>query len=243
MVGPTCPSRFDRPGRRAAGLTTLGRVNSPVDPKDLRVSDAERTHVLGLLEKATGQGMIDLGEYAARSTAVINARTRGDLNAVLVDLPGLQLAGRTVEQAGRDATTSPPPGPGWSGAPSTARGGTEDVLEIIGFGSRVFRGTWVVPPRIVIGGAGSATKLDFTEARLTSRTVTVEFRNNFAGAADLIVPAGTGVRLDGLDMRGGQLNNKVLPGRTAPTFELILVGIKRFGSVTIRTPRQGLFGR
>ncbi len=224
-------------------MTTLGRVNSPVDPKDLRVSDAERTHVLKLLEKATGQGMIDLGEYSARSTAVINARTRGDLNAVLVDLPGLQLAGRTVEQAGHDATAPPPRGLGWSGAPTAARGGVEDVLEIIGFGSRVFRGTWVVPPRIVIGGAGSATKLDFTEARLTSRTVTVEFRNNFAGAADLIVPAGTGVRLDGLDVRGGQLNNKVLPGRGVPVLELILVGIKRFGSVTIRTPRQGLFGR
>ena len=224
-------------------MTTLGLVSNPVDPKHLRVSDAERTHVLKLLEKATGQGMIDLGEYSARSTAVINARTRGDLNAVLVDLPGLELAGRSVEQAGQDATRPVPAGPGWSGAPSAARGGVEDVLEIIGFGSRVFRGTWVVPPRIVIGGAASATKLDFTDARLTSRTVTVEFRNNFAGAADLIVPAGTAVRLDRLDMRGGQVNNKVLPGRGAPPFELILVGIKRFGSVTIRTPRQGLFGR
>jgi hypothetical protein len=218
-------------------------VTGSIDPKDLRVSDAERTHVLALLEKATGQGMIDLGEYSARSHAVINARTRGELNAVLVDLPGLQLGGRTLDEANRAVQAPPLPSPGYSGAPGAARGGADDVLEIIGFGSRVFRGTWVVPSRIVVGGTASSTKLDFTEARLTSRTVTVEFRSNFAGSVDLIVPVGTAVRLDGLDMRGGAVNNKVLPGRGAPPLELILVGTKRFGSVTIRTPRQGFFGR
>ena len=78
----------------------LGRMNSsPVDPRDLRVSDDERSHVLALLEKATGRGLIDLGEYTERSGLVIAARTRRDLNAVLLDLPGLEIAGRTVDAA------------------------------------------------------------------------------------------------------------------------------------------------
>ena len=47
------------------------------------MSDDERSHVLALLEKATGRGLIDLGEYTERSARVISARTRGDLNAVL----------------------------------------------------------------------------------------------------------------------------------------------------------------
>ena len=72
---------------------------SPIDPRDIRVSDDERSHVLGLLEKATGRGLIDLGEYTERSAKVISARTRGDLNAVLLDLPGLEIAGRSVEGA------------------------------------------------------------------------------------------------------------------------------------------------
>ena len=70
-----------------------------VDPKDLRVSDAERAHVMSLLEKATGRGLITLAEFSDRSSTVIHARTRGELNAVLLDLPGLAIAGRSLGQA------------------------------------------------------------------------------------------------------------------------------------------------
>src|SRR4051812_6466682 len=70
-----------------------------VDPRDLRVSDDERSHVLGVLEKATGRGLIDLAEYQRRSAFVIAARTRAELNATVVDLPGLLIAGRSVEAA------------------------------------------------------------------------------------------------------------------------------------------------
>ena len=186
-------------------------MTEPIDPKHLRVSDAERSHVLVLLERATGQGLIDLHEYNERSAAVISARTRADLNSVLLDLPGLQIAGRTVDEAEAATLGPPPPVPGFSGAPAAARGGP-DVLDLAGWGSRSFKGTWVVPSRIVISGTGASTKLDFTAAQLTSRTVTIEFQSNYGGSADLIVPPGTSVQLDGLQMRGGQLNNKVLPG-------------------------------
>ena len=49
-----------------------------IDPRDLRVSDDERAHVLSLLEKATGRGLIDIDEYTERSGKVIAARTRRD---------------------------------------------------------------------------------------------------------------------------------------------------------------------
>ena len=75
-----------------APAAILARMTQPIDPKDLRVSDAERTHVLVLLERATGSGLLNVHEYASRSAAVVAARTRGELNAVLVDLPGLQIA-------------------------------------------------------------------------------------------------------------------------------------------------------
>jgi len=80
-------------GENASALTILVGMSGPaIDPRDLRVSDDERSHVLALLEKATGRGLIDLNEYSERSAKVISARTRGDLNAVLLDLPGLQIA-------------------------------------------------------------------------------------------------------------------------------------------------------
>ncbi len=216
-------------------------MTEPIDPKHLRVSDAERSHVLVLLERATGRGLIDLNEYNERSAAVIVARTRADLNAVLLDLPGLQIAGRTVDEAGA-ATMPPRPGPGFSGAPAAARSAS-DVLDLAGWGSRTFKGNWVVPSRILISGTGASTKLDFTAAQLTSRTVTIEFQNNYGGSADFVVPPGTSVQLDGLQMRGGQLNNKVMPRPGTGGLHLVLTGMKRYGSVTVRNPRQGLFGR
>jgi hypothetical protein len=57
--------------------------------RNLRVSDSEREHVVGLLQRAIGRGMLDLDEFTERTDVALAARTRGELNAVLVDLPGL----------------------------------------------------------------------------------------------------------------------------------------------------------
>ncbi len=221
-------------------LTILDGMSGPrIDPKDLRVSDDERSHVLALLEKATGRGLIDLGEYTERSAKVISARTRGDLNAVLLDLPGLQIAGRSVHDAHLAAAPPSRPLPGFSGAVAADRSG--GVLELTGWGSRTFKGYWTAPPLIVIGGTGASTRLDFTAAQLISPTITVEFRSNYGGAAEFVVPKGSVVRVDGLQMRGGHINNKVRPAAGTGTMTLILTGVKKSGSVTVRHPRQGMF--
>lgn len=225
-------------------------MSEPVlGPADLRVSDDERSHVLRLLETATGRGLIDLGEYTERSTAVIGARTRGQLNRVLLDLPGLQIAGRSVDEAAR-AVRSGPTGPGFSGAPDrwdrseqradTGRwpaGPTLQVLELTGWGNRSLRGRWDAPRRIVIGGFCAATRLDFSEARVASRTVVVEIRNNLAGSLLIILPRGSSARLDELSMRGVAVHNKVPPVGEGG-IEVVLVGVKRIGSITIRFTRS-----
>lgn len=57
-------------------------------PNDhLRVSDAERAEVGHLLERAVAEGMITLDEFSERYDTALAARTRGELNAVLADLP------------------------------------------------------------------------------------------------------------------------------------------------------------
>lgn len=211
---------------------------SPIDPRDLRVSDDERSHVLALLEKATGRGLIDLGEFTERSAKVISARTRRDLNAVLLDLPGLEIAGHTVGAAVQAARPQSPPVPGYSGAVRAGPPGA--VLELTGWGSRTFKGYWTVPSTIVIGGTGASTRLDFTAAQLASPTVTIEFRSNYGGAAELVVPRGSAVRVEGLQMRGGHIHNKVDPRSAAGGLTLVLTGVKKAGSVTIRHPRQGV---
>lgn len=223
-------------------------MSQAIDPRDLRVSDAERAHVMSVLEKATGRGLIDLSEFSERSATVVAARTRGELNAVLLDLPGLTIGGRSVAEAER-ATAAPgspaapaaglpavgPPGgaAGWPSTPGT--------LELTGWGSREFKGYWVAPARIIIGGTGASTRLDFTTAQLTSPTVRVEFQGNAYGSADFIVPTGTSVQFDGLQMRSGHVNNRVPPSPVGGVLHLVLTGVKKGGSVTVRHPRRGLF--
>jgi hypothetical protein len=217
-------------------------VSEPFDPRDLRVSDDERAHVIALLQRATGQGMIDLTEFNERSARAVAARTRSDLNVLLLDLPGLQIAGRGVSAAHTAATTRPAPGPGFSGAAAHLPPiPGADVLELVGPGARTLRGGWTVPSLIVIGGFGASTRLDFSQARLTSRRVTVEFRSNWGGSTEIVVPAGTTVALQGLSMRGGHLQNRIRTDDDG-ALELVLTGVKRGGHLSIRYPKQGLFG-
>ncbi|GAB3912943.1 hypothetical protein GCM10029964_121640 [Kibdelosporangium lantanae] len=68
---------------------TRGRPRPGINPRDLRVSDAEREHVAGLLNRALERGLLDLDEFGTRLSAAMAARTRGELNALLLDLPGL----------------------------------------------------------------------------------------------------------------------------------------------------------
>jgi Domain of unknown function (DUF1707) len=63
------------------------RVNEPVRPDELRVSDAERAVVQERLRRAVGDGQLDLHEFDVRVQSVWAARTRGDLVRVTADLP------------------------------------------------------------------------------------------------------------------------------------------------------------
>ncbi len=65
------------------------------DP-NLRVSDAERTEMADTLSKHYADGRLDDAEFKVRLDKAMGAKTRGDLNGLLVDLPPLH-----PEQAAR----------------------------------------------------------------------------------------------------------------------------------------------
>ncbi len=215
-----------------------------VDPRDLRVSDAERTHVMSLLQKATGRGLIDLAEFEERTAIVIAARTRAEVNATLLDLPGLVVTTGTVTEDLRRAPGSDPgqaffaaPPPRFAAAPE---GSSPPALRLAGWGRRDLRGHWVVPALIVLGGSGS-TRLDFCDAQLTSPVVQLEFVGRRYGTVELIVPRGTGIRMNELVVRNGGIENRVRPAATG-VLQLQLTGERRGGHITIRHPRRRLLG-
>ncbi len=181
---------------------------------NLRVSNADRAHVSGLLERAVGDGMISLDEFAERTDAALAARTRGELRAVLVDLPGMDLPGASAPVARSSARP-----------------------EILGgwMTSIVRRGPWTVAPVINLNTRMCSTTLDFTSATLPGPVVEVNI-DDYLSSTDLIVPAGATADLNGVDAIAGSATVKVRNLPQPDQLHVIVRGKVRMGSVSVRHP-------
>jgi len=71
----------------------------------LRASDAEREQIVSRLHKAATEGRIAAEELEQRVSAALKARTYGELDATVADLPG-----HGLEQPRRDARRRSPAG-------------------------------------------------------------------------------------------------------------------------------------
>jgi hypothetical protein len=181
-----------------------------VAPRDMRVSDAERQHVAELLQKAVGRGLITLDEFTERTDRALAARTRGELNGVLVDLADL-----------RPAAVAPAEQP---------------LLLQTGSGSVKQRGYWVVPRTITAEcGMGNIT-IDFTEASCPHHEVTVHATVT-SGNITIIVPRGWGVVMAEATTRMGNVVNKATDPPNPDQPVLRVHGRARMGNVKIRYPR------
>ena len=184
-----------------------------MDPSDanLRVSDSDRAHVRQLLEHAVGQGLLTLDEFSERIDTVLTARTRGDLRAVLADLPEADLPR--------------------SHPPAVTPDGGELVQGRMSTITR--RGQWTVPPHLRLHTRMCDTTLDFTTATLQSPTVVLDIDDYFS-STELILPDGATADLNGVDTFAGSATLKVPYGPQSPQLHLVVRGRVRFGSVTAR---------
>ncbi|MGH3931670.1 MAG: DUF1707 SHOCT-like domain-containing protein [Pseudonocardiaceae bacterium] len=189
-------------------------MSGEVEPRDLRVSDAEREHVAELLQRAVGQGRLTIAEFSDRVDAVLAARTRGELNTVLVDLPGFALP----------------------------RPANLDVLELshhLGVLNR--RGPWRVPSRVRLVGYFGSTLLDFTEAVFSGPVVTVEL-DKTAGSTTIIIPEGATVDTDGLRVTAGSVRDSTVRRITPGALHFVITGRSTMGEVRISHPRHWRLG-
>ncbi|WP_236808390.1 DUF1707 SHOCT-like domain-containing protein [Amycolatopsis albispora] len=188
--------------------------------RDLRVSDAEREHVAALLQKAVGHGLLDLDEFTARTDLALAARTRGELNRVLTDLPGLVHHGANgTVPARRDRL----------------------VLRTL-MGSSKRDGRWRVPHEILVRNQMGSTDLDFTEAEFGHAEVRIEL-SVAAGSVRLLVPAHASLSTSDVKVLAGSLTDRTEFERASGRPRFVLSGSVFAGSVEIRTPRYFRFGR
>jgi hypothetical protein len=83
----------------------------------LRAADVDRTFVAELLKKAVDEGRLSLSEYDERLQRTYQARTYGDLDQVIVDLPRPSRRGAVMPSA-QATPASPASSPGWSPQPA-----------------------------------------------------------------------------------------------------------------------------
>ncbi len=96
-------------------MSATGAPGGPVDPTELRISDADRNSALSALGEHLSVGRVDLAEYESRSAQITGARTVRDLTGLFTDLPGPhpQISSQLVPVAPRAAMASQPaPTPG-----------------------------------------------------------------------------------------------------------------------------------
>ena len=204
-----------------------------MEAKDLRVSDAEREYVGQLLQRAVGQGMLSLGEFSERMDTALAARTRGELNSVLYDLPGIRVVGddapnAAVAQAHTDGQPAYAPASGYAPAeaPTVIRAKMSSVSR---------KGVWEVPPALKIENWLSDVTLDFTSAAMRTQVVELTV-DGFCGSITLIVPPEATVDLNAVETVAGSSTSKVRTGPPIGPLHLVVRGRIRFGSVTAKHP-------
>lgn len=205
-----------------------------MEARNLRVSDSEREHVGQLLQRAVGQGMLSLGEFTERMDTALAAKTRGELNSVLVDLPGMQIAEEHRPTPAPPASVGYDQHAGWRGHPAEVLRGTMSTV--------TRKGRWNVPRALRVQSRMSTVNLDFTQAVMTSQVVEITV-DDYCSTISLIVPTEATVDLNAVDTVGGSANNKVRTGPPIGPLHVIVRGKVRFGSLTAKHPFGSSFRR
>ncbi|MEV0067291.1 MULTISPECIES: DUF1707 domain-containing protein [unclassified Amycolatopsis] len=201
----------------------------PLTARDIRVSDDEREHVVAVLQKAIGLGMLNLDEFTERTDKALASRTRGELNAVLTDLPGLLHPGAA------------PSYPAYQPPTSTYAPGRR--LELNAKYSSLQRGgPWLVPAALVVRNKYGSTKLDFTEAQVSTPVVEIELDSKW-GSVEIIIPPQAAVDYNAItEIKFGSLDDKTGSNGRAGNPRYVITGRIHGGSLVIRNPRRGFFG-
>jgi Domain of unknown function (DUF1707)/Cell wall-active antibiotics response 4TMS YvqF len=200
-------------------------VEGSDDDRSLRASDDDRERVAEVLRQAAGDGRLTLAELQDRLEALYAAKTYGELEPVVSDLPSVRL-----------------PRPSAS-AQSLSAGGTRAVPDRVGgvpvsrvakavFGEVTRRGRWVVPSDYRVKAVFGGVELDLREARLESHEITIEIKAVFGGV-EVVLPDDVIAVVDGMGIFGG-FADEASTRQPPPGAPVVRIGGKAvFGGVNV----------
>jgi len=180
-------------------------------PSQQRISDADRQRVTERLQAAVGVGRLTLAEFEQRLSAVLAARTLGEVEPFVADLPG-------------GAVSAPAP---------------EYVALRTRAASLKRRGQWVVARRTLVVAKSGSVKLDFTDALIAHPEVTIELDVQ-SGSTTLVLPPGASVDIDNVEFVASRAHvHGVLASPVAGSgLHVIVRGKQRAGRLVVRYARR-----
>ncbi|WP_328562468.1 DUF1707 SHOCT-like domain-containing protein [Streptomyces coelicoflavus] len=155
--------------------------HAPAAPRtsELRASDADRDRVADMLREALAEGRLTAEEHAERVEGVLAAKTVGELDVFVRDLP--------AAHRGRDAAAAPHR-PTAGAIPAEP---DENVVAV--FSSAVRKGRWRANRRIHAYAVFGSVEIDLSEAVFEYQQVVVKAFSVF-GSVDVRVPENVSVR-------------------------------------------------
>ncbi|MGP3973027.1 DUF1707 SHOCT-like domain-containing protein [Streptomyces sp. 8N114] len=217
---------------------------APAADAGVRASDADRDRVADILREALAEGRLDAEEHGERIEAVYAAKTMGELEPLVRDLPagraGVSGAEHGSEQPGAGGQrsygtafanfaashTSGPAQPGY--------GPKENLVAIFSGTGR--KGRWRVPRKINAFACFGGIEIDLTEALFEHPHVQINATAIFGGI-EIRVPENVTLQQKGAGIFGGfdvQVTDS--PDPNAPT--VLVEGAAVFGGVDAK-PKRG----
>lgn len=197
------------------------------DERTLRASDQDRDRVAEVLRSAAADGRLTLTELDERLDQLYQARTYGELEPVVHDLPDIPDLDRLSEL--------PPARPSERGGGDVARvGGTPATRSAKAvFGGVQRRGQWVVPKRLGVKVVFGGADLDLRKATLESNDVVIKAVAVFGGV-QIVVPPDVTVVIDGMGIFGGFAGNAEDDQPPAGSPVVRVTGKAVFGGVAVQ---------
>jgi Domain of unknown function (DUF1707) len=186
------------------------------DKRNLRVSHEDRDQVAEQLRVAAGDGRLTADELDERLETALTARTYGELDVLLADLPA---------------------------SPGTRRAPVAEAKDLVALkithGVIKRDGPWVVPRRMTVEARHGNVAIDFSAAVISQPTLDLAISTGH-GNIVLTVPPGVVVDTDGVAIGHGNIVQRVHRDCDVPVKLLVAVsGNLRHGNFVVRSARTG----
>jgi Domain of unknown function (DUF1707)/Cell wall-active antibiotics response 4TMS YvqF len=202
------------------------------DPREMRVSNDDRERVARVLHDAMAEGRLTVNELEERLDKVYAAKTFGDLEPLLRDLP-------VGNQAPQFTLPAPIPEMSPVAMPSNRIGGRGTSTGAVAIMSGTDRkGPWIVPPTFTSFAMMGGIEIDLTLARFEEAETTIQ-AFAFMGGIDIYVPEDIVVQVNGTGFMGAFENHALNQAQPRPGVPLVkITGLAVWGGVDVKRRKK-----